>query len=165
MLDKRSQIKLEKYMAKRKRNIARLIYITYRYFNEWTQKQWTLDGWKEMRPEHWRLISIISIEAVSNNELAKRARVSKQAMSKMVNDLVAFGYVDVEPDPADSRAKIISISKKGVDFLEYLGPCGQGLEEKFHAIIGTKKTEQLITIMAELTEGILTEEKGSWIKK
>ncbi len=113
MLDKRRKEKLESYMLKRKRNLCRHIYITYRYFNEWAQKQWIEDGWENIRPEHLRLISIIGIDEVNNNELAKRARVSKQAMSKMVNDLESHGFVDVEPDPNDSRASIISISNNG----------------------------------------------------
>lgn len=152
-------------MEARKRNIARHIYIIHRYFNEWAEKKWQEDGWGELRPEHLRLISIIGVEPVNNNELAKRARVSKQAMSKMVNDLVGMGYVNIEPDPKDSRAKIISISNKGVDFLIYLGNCGKGFEEKLEDLIGVKKTAQLIDIFTEITEGILSKEKALYWKK
>ncbi len=160
MLDKGSKDRLEDYMQKRKRNLGRLIYITHRHFNEWALKRWHEDGWHEIRPEHLRLISIIGLEAINNNELAKKARVSKQAMSKMVNDLVKRGVVDVQPDPDDSRAKIISISKSGVDFIIYFNSCSKNLEQKFNDIIGKKKTAQLIDILSELTEGILECEKN-----
>jgi DNA-binding MarR family transcriptional regulator len=161
MLDKRSKDKLERIIERRKRNIARLIYITYRNFNEWAQVQWKKDGWGDIRPDHMRLISILGTEALNNNELAKRAKVTKQAMSKMVTLLEGHGFVDVHPDPSDSRSKIISISKNGVEFLDYLGNCAIGLEEKFNQIIGEKKTQQLISILSEFTEGVLEQEKHS----
>ena len=150
-------------MPKRKRNLARLIYIVHRYFNEWAQKKFKEDDWGEIRPEHLRLISIVSLEVMNNNVLAKKARVSKQAMSKMVSVLESRGFIDVEPDPVDSRVKNISISKNGVDFLLYLNnSCSTELEANFENIIGKKKTGQLIDILSELTEGILEQEKNEF---
>ena len=165
MLSKRAKAKLEVLMTSRKRNLARHIYILHRYFNEWALAKWQNDGWGEIRPEHLRLISIVGTDVVNNNELAKRARVSKQAMSKMVTDLETRGFIVVEPDPHDSRAKIISISEEGVNFLEYFNQCAKVLEDKFTAIIGQKKKEQLVDILSELTEGILDCEKKEWVKK
>ena len=159
MLDKRTQVKLESHLAARKRNIARSIYIAQRYISEWALLKWKEDGWADIRPEHLRLISIISSETVNINELSKRARVSKQAMSKMVNDLISKGFIEFETDPKDSRSKIISITKDGVGFLEYFVGCAKLLEKKMEGIIGIKKTQILIDILGELTEGILELEK------
>ena len=159
MLDKRAKAKLEALIPKRRRNLARHIYILHRYFNEWACKRWLKDGWGIIRPEHLRLLSIVGSDEVNNNELAKRARVSKQAMSKMVTELEKRGFINVQPDLNDSRAKIISVSKKGVEFLVYLTSCGKELEVIFAGMIGKQKTEQLIEILSELTEGILEYEK------
>ncbi len=158
MLDKRAKAKLEKYMPARKRALGRLIYIAYRHFNEWAQKKWKEDGWDDIRPEHLRLISIISLEPVSNNELAQRARVSKQAMSKMVNLLEEKGFIDVVPHPSDSRSKMISVSNEGVDFMTYFLGCSIELKEKYAKMIGKEKMEKLIDLLSELTECILEEE-------
>lgn len=155
MPDKKTRAKLESLVTARKRNIARSIYITHRYVNEWAQTKWKEDGWDDIRPEHLRLISIISSETVNINELSKRARVSKQAMSKMVGDLISKGVIAFETDPKDSRSKIISVTKSGVGFMEYFIGCAKLMEKKFENIIGVKKTKQLIDILAELTEGIL----------
>ena len=164
MLTKRSKEKLEALMTKRKRNAARHIYILHRYLHEWALDKWKRDGWEEIRPDHLRLISIVGADNVNNNELAKRARVSKQAMSKMVTDLETRGFIIVEPDPNDSRAKIISVSNEGVDFMEYFNSCSKELEDKFTVIIGQKKKEQLVGLLSELTEGILDREKKEWKK-
>jgi DNA-binding MarR family transcriptional regulator len=161
MLDKRSKKKYEAYMLKKKTNLCRHIYITYRYFNEWAQRQWKEDGWKNIRPEHLRLISILGMDVVNNNELAKRARVSKQAMSKMVADLEFHGFIDIEPDPNDSRSKIISVSNNGVEFLEYFNNTNKTIEKYFKDILGEEKTAKLKELLGELTEGILLEEEAA----
>ncbi len=165
MLDKRTKAKLDSHITTRKRNITRGIYITHRYINEWAHAKWKEDGWDDIRPDHLRLISIISTEALNINELSKRARVSKQAMSKMVNDLISKGFIAFQTDPADSRSKIISITKEGVEFMEYFKSCSKLVEKKFEAIIGVRKTQQLIDILAELSEGILECEKKEHEKK
>ncbi len=165
MLDKRTKAKLDEHIATRKRNVTRGIYITYRYLNEWALSKWKEDGWDTIRPDHLRLISIISTEQLNINELSKRARVSKQAMSKMVNDLISKGFIAFETDPHDSRSKIISITKDGVEFMEYFKGCSKLVEKKFEDIIGEKKTQLLIDILEELTEGILELEKREHEKK
>lgn len=162
MLDKKATAKLEKYFAARKCNVNRGIYISHRFINEWAQKKWKEDGWEGIRPDHMRVLSIISMEPMNINELSRRARVTKQAMSKMVNDLIKKDFIAFETDPKDSRSKIISITATAVDFLEYLSGCSKVVEEKFRDIIGAKKTEQLISLLSELSEGILELEKKEW---
>jgi DNA-binding MarR family transcriptional regulator len=162
MLDKKATAKLEKYFAARKCNINRGIYISHRFINEWAQKKWKDDGWDGIRPDHMRVLSIISMEPMNVNELSRRARVSKQAMSKMVNDLISKDFIAFETDPKDSRSKIISITATAVDFLEYLSGCSKVVEEKFKTIIGAKKTDQLISLLSELSEGILALEQKEW---
>lgn len=126
-------------------------------------KRWKEDGWDGIRPDHMRMLSIISLEPMNVNELSRRARVSKQAMSKMVNDLINKDFIVVETDPKDSRSKIISITSTAVDFLEYLSEAVRKVvEEKFKTIIGAKKTNQLINLLSELSEGILELEKKEW---
>jgi DNA-binding MarR family transcriptional regulator len=160
MLDKRTKAKLEEHIAGRSRNITRGIYIAFRYVNEWALNKWKEDGWDDIRPDHLRLVSIISMEPMNINELSKRARVSKQAMSKMVNYLIDKGFVAYETDPKDSRSKIISITKDGVEFMGYFKGCSKLVEKKFEQIIGDKKTQQLISILSELSEGILAREQN-----
>ncbi len=155
MLDNRRKQRLEGYIERKKFNLCRNIYVLHRFMNEWAESQWKADGWENIRPDHLRLISIVADDSVSNNELARRAGVSKQAMSKMVADLERHGFIDVQPDPNDSRAKIISMSNSGVDFLEYFQTCNKPIEKQFREIIGEEKTEKLREILSELAEGLI----------
>lgn len=159
MLDKKGKKQLDTWMEKRRENPGRLIYIIFRYVHEWASIRWKDDGWENLQPDHMRLISIVGADSVNNNELAKRAKVSKQAMSKMVTQLEKFGFIDVLPDPKDSRAKIISVSNDGAEFLQYFSNCGKILADDFAEIIGDKKTQQLIPLLSELAEGIIERDK------
>lgn len=165
MLDKKTQARLEELIAKRRYTLTKGIYITHRYVNDWAHRKWKEDGWDDIRPEHLRLISIISMEALNINELSQRARVSKQAMSKMVATLIDKGFISYETDPKDSRSKIISITKEGVDFMFYFISCSEIIKADFETIIGAKKTAQLISILTELSEGILEKERALWQSK
>ena len=158
MLDKQTKRKLDMLIEARKRNLCRSIYIIYRVMHDWSSKKWIEDGWDDIQPEHLKLVSIIGADNWNNNELAKKARVSKQAMSKMVNLLESRGFIVVTADPADSRAKIISISKKGVEFMEYFYSTTKQFTRQFTDIITSKKTEILMDIMSELAEGLIERE-------
>jgi DNA-binding MarR family transcriptional regulator len=40
--------------------------------------------------------------------------VSKQAMSQLLGELETRGYVEQVPDPTDTRAKIVRLTKRGI---------------------------------------------------
>jgi DNA-binding MarR family transcriptional regulator len=54
-----------------------------------------------------RLFSVIDFAGTPIGVLARRAGVTKQAMSQVVDDLVRKGYVERHEDPADRRSRIV----------------------------------------------------------
>ena len=60
-----------------------------------------------------------NLETVGNNivSLANRAGISKQAMSKLVKEVTAEGYISVVTDKRDSRVQNVTLTEKGTDFL------------------------------------------------
>jgi DNA-binding MarR family transcriptional regulator len=46
-------------------------------------------------------------------DLARRARMSRQAMGELVDDLQHLGYVQRRADPSDGRAKLVVLTEKG----------------------------------------------------
>lgn len=47
------------------------------------------------------------------SQIVGRCEVSKQAVSQQIAQLAASGYVQVEPDPADHRARILALTPDG----------------------------------------------------
>lgn len=161
MLDKQTQKKLDNLIALRRKNLCRSIFILYRVLHQWSDKKWHEDGWHDIQPEHLKLVSIIGDSEWNNNELAKRAGISKQAMSKMVNLLEGRGFINVIPDEKDSRAKIITISKKGVEFMEYFYKNNIEFSRQFMDIISKDKINKLTEMLSELAEGVIERENIS----
>jgi DNA-binding MarR family transcriptional regulator len=55
----------------------------------------------------------LNVEGESPARLARAFQVTKGAMTYTLQKLEDLGYVTLEPDPADARAKIVRITKKG----------------------------------------------------
>lgn len=70
-------------------------------------------GYAEIRPTHGCVFRFIRDEGMRLTELAGLARITKQSAGELVDDLVARGYVERVPDPADRRAKLICLTDRG----------------------------------------------------
>lgn len=47
-------------------------------------------------------------------QLVERGNVTKQAISQQITHLQANGYITVEPDATDQRARVITLTPKGI---------------------------------------------------
>jgi len=67
-----------------------------------------------LRGSQYRVLSMVPRKGGRRlTELATVADMTKQAMGEFVADLAALGLVDLEPDPADRRAKLVSLTPEG----------------------------------------------------
>lgn len=55
----------------------------------------------------------LNVEGESPARLARAFQVTKGAMTYTLQQLEELGYVTLEPDPADARAKIVRMTKRG----------------------------------------------------
>jgi DNA-binding MarR family transcriptional regulator len=68
----------------------------------------------ELRGSQFRVLSMVPSRGGRRlSDLATIADMTKQAMGEFVADLAASGYVRVDPDPEDRRAKLVSLTAKG----------------------------------------------------
>jgi DNA-binding MarR family transcriptional regulator len=71
-------------------------------------------GFEGMTPAFAGLIPLLDARGARPTALAQQAGVSKQAMSQLIHELEARGYVEQVPDPTDTRAKIVRLNKRGI---------------------------------------------------
>jgi DNA-binding MarR family transcriptional regulator len=75
-------------------------------------------GFDDVRAAHAPLFVAIDAEGSRVTDLAERAAMSKQAVGELIRHLAARGYVTVDVDPDDRRAKRVALTGRGWKALE-----------------------------------------------
>lgn len=70
-------------------------------------------GFEDFRPSHLAAMQYPSPEGVNPLVLAQRAGMSKQAMNAVLQNLEALGYLVREADPANGRARVVRLTRRG----------------------------------------------------
>jgi DNA-binding MarR family transcriptional regulator len=141
---------LEFYMAQRQRSLIRLTALLKKDMDARIMEKLQMKGYTNFKLGDLPLIVNIQPEGTINNELAKRARISKQAMSKVVKNLEAGGYILTRKHENDNRSSVIFLTDNGKRLLicaiESIGE----IEEIYTEVIGQKDTETLRAILGKL---------------
>ncbi|GAB3710568.1 hypothetical protein GCM10027592_47400 [Spirosoma flavus] len=134
----------------RERSVGRLFWRLKRFTSGYIEPRLHALGFTDFKMSYLMFLSNIEENGITNNELAKRACVTKQMMSKIVGLLEAEGYIYTQKNPADSRSSIIFLNERGKELFIAMENCMNDAREKFDAIIGHERMEQVINTMAEL---------------
>lgn len=84
--------------------------------------------------------------------LAEKAGVTKQAISQQVAHLATHGYVQVEPHPADNRAKVVRLTDKGRRSQQIGRPLFAELERDWHRRFGREEVQELRRILESMLD-------------
>lgn len=67
----------------------------------------------DIRPTHGCVFRFVQDEGLRLTDIAERAKLTKQSVGEIVDDLVQRGYAKRIPDPDDRRAKLICLTERG----------------------------------------------------
>ena len=70
-------------------------------------------GFGDVRPAHGFAFARLAAGGANISQLAEHLDVTRQAAAQLVDELAAKGYVERHPDPADARARLITLTDKG----------------------------------------------------
>ena len=107
-------------------------------------------GFDDQRPAHNAVFANIPPEGIRLTELAERAGMSKQAMSELVSDLEARGYLERHPDPADGRAKLIQFSDRGWAAVAAALDAFTLIERELAEKVGSRRMQELRETLSRL---------------
>ncbi|MCX6219316.1 MarR family winged helix-turn-helix transcriptional regulator [Spirosoma sp.] len=147
------------YQAIRDRSIGRLFWRLKRFTSDFIEPRLHAKGFVDFKMSYLMFLSNIEEGGTTNNELAKRACVTKQMMSKIVGLLEVEGYIYTQKNPSDSRSSIIFLNERGKELFVSLKDCMQEARDKFDGIVGHDRMEQVIEIMAELVNKLENDEQ------
>ena len=84
--------------------------------------------------------------------LANRLHLSKQATNDLLRDLEQMGYLRLEPDPADGRARIIRYTERGWRFFRTGRQISKEVGQRWATAIGTDRYQALVATLYEIIE-------------
>ena len=98
------------------------------------------------------LIMNIDIEGVTNTDLARRAGITKQGMSQIVQELEEKKYIKIQNNPDDKRSSIIYLTNKGKEFVLTSRQCQKAFHGELEKLLGKKKFDLVLDAMFEVIE-------------
>lgn len=101
------------------------------------------DAGHPIRLAHFPVFSGLEAGGTRISALAEHAGHSRQAMSALVKEVEAFGYVTTAPDPADRRATIVRLTERGVAFCRDVVAASRDLTHAYAERLGPDALDTL----------------------
>ena len=108
-------------------------------------------GYPDARPAHAAVFMHIDRRSGTRlTDLARRARITKQGMMLIVDDLENRGYVRRVPDADDARAKVVRLTARGRRYVAEARRAVAALEARARRELGDRRYEALRSSLEQL---------------
>ena len=109
-------------------------------------------GAEGVRGYHFRLLAALDqYGPASQAELGRRTGIDRSDVVATLNELVERGLARREPDMADLRRNVITMTKRGADTLERLDRVLDDVQNAVLAPLTPSQRETLVRLLAKLT--------------
>ena len=105
-----------------------------------------------VRGYHFRLLAALDEHGPSSQaELGRNTGIDRSDVVATLNDLVANGLAQRQPDPIDRRRNIVTITKRGARLLERLDGVLNDVQQTVFAPLTPNERKTLARLLAKLT--------------
>lgn len=94
-------------------NLAQLFMRAFYWADEGLQNALKQKGWPSITRAQSLVFVNIGEGVTRPSEIAARVGVTRQAIHQTINELVELGFLRLEPDPRDRRAKVVVYTEAG----------------------------------------------------
>jgi DNA-binding MarR family transcriptional regulator len=101
------------------------------------------------QPGYWAL-TVLSRGDTEAGRLMEEMGVSKQAVSKLVDILVAAGFVERRANDEDRRRTDLLLTAKGRKAVGVIKEAARSIEDSFVAELGAKRFADLVRMLSQL---------------
>jgi DNA-binding MarR family transcriptional regulator len=108
-------------------------------------------GHSSIRAGHGCVFRFIHQGGSRLTDLACSSGLTKQAVGEVVDNLERLGYVDRQPDPADRRAKVISLTEAGADAQQTALAIFSDIEQRLGERYGKERIEALRSLLEDIS--------------
>lgn len=103
-----------------------------------------------VRPAHVPVFAGLDADGTNISTLAARAGISRQAMSALVRDVEAAGYVCTSADPSDARALVVELTERGAQFCDDAVAVSFALAASWRQRLGAERYETMLEGLHEI---------------
>ncbi|MFZ1996857.1 MAG: MarR family winged helix-turn-helix transcriptional regulator [Solirubrobacteraceae bacterium] len=107
-------------------------------------------GFDEIQPGHHTLLRHLGEDGARPSELAAKAGVTRQAVTKTLDDLERLDLVVREPDPADGRGVVVRYTPRGLAGLQVARNCMNQIERRFASDVGGQRWRTVRDVLEAL---------------
>jgi DNA-binding MarR family transcriptional regulator len=107
-------------------------------------------GFDDVRPTHVTLFRWPGPDGRRPSEVAADVQISKQRVNDLLRDLERLGYLSLEIDSNDSRARIIRLSQRGRRLHKTAVGIHARIEAEWSQAIGQQRYQQVRRALNEL---------------
>ena len=115
-------------------------------------------GFTDFTVAQGRLAAGIDPQGTRLSVLAERAQVAKQTATALVDHLERSGYVERVPDPADGRARLVRLTRRGMQVIPVARAEERVIEQEWTQHLGARRMRQLreaLVLLREITDPYL----------
>lgn len=107
-------------------------------------------GFTDLQDAHWALITYPMPErGVRPSELARRARISRQAANHLIAQMEVLGYVERRSEAGATR-RLVFLTARGRALYEAVFACLRGLHAEWSAQVGAERFATTCAVLREL---------------
>jgi DNA-binding MarR family transcriptional regulator len=107
-------------------------------------------GYDDIGPAHFNVLQHPTPDGLRPSELAARGQMTKQAANRLIRHLEVRGYLTLESDPGDRRARIVRLTDKGWALIRTIRGVVEEVEGEWSERIGRGRFNKLRSLLREL---------------
>jgi DNA-binding MarR family transcriptional regulator len=108
-------------------------------------------GYDDLGPAHFTVLQAPTPDGLRPTELAARGQMTKQAANRLIRHLERQGYLRLEPDPTDQRARIVRLTERGWQVIATIRTTVEQVEHEWSRQLGRRRFEALRRALKELS--------------
>jgi DNA-binding MarR family transcriptional regulator len=122
------------------------------------------EGFDDLGRSDGNVFRALDAAPLTTSELAERLRITKQAAGQIVADMQARGYIGKgEPDPADRRARRLTLAPRGEQALAAARRFHQRYERRLRRTYGVARVTELRELLVAIAGPVDHELRGLYI--
>lgn len=133
-------------------NFGVLLFIPYRAMENRVFAALAAAGFDDLTPAQARVFQRIGPNGTRLTDLAAAAQITKQTAGFLVDQLEQAGYVERSPDPADARARLVRVARRGEQAVQATVSVVAAVEADWADHLGARDTAHLRRILLRLRE-------------